>query len=181
MIRRHAAALLALAATLHAPPAVGAQVPPAEYARRRAALAEQMKDGSAMLALGADEPVQDYLSFYQSSPFRYLTGWVEPSSALVMAKRGGQATGWLFVQRKDPSREVWSGLRAGPEGAAARTGLAARPADELGRVLDSLIAGGASLAMVNTTSEAGAPPVRDREVLARIRERHPKVEVASLD
>ncbi|PYP63192.1 MAG: hypothetical protein DMD26_15020, partial [Gemmatimonadetes bacterium] len=54
----------------------------AEYAQRRSALLAQIPEG-VVVALGAHEPPQDYLSFYQSPSFNYLTGLLEPDAALV--------------------------------------------------------------------------------------------------
>ena len=88
---------------------LGAQVQTAEYAQRRTALAAKMQDG-VLLAIGAQEPAQDYLSFYQTEPFTYLTGYQEPNAALVIVKRGGQTSSMLFVEEKDPAAEVWTGL-----------------------------------------------------------------------
>ncbi|HKN68673.1 MAG TPA: hypothetical protein VJW73_20450, partial [Gemmatimonadaceae bacterium] len=45
-----------------------AQFTAADYAQRRAALLAQIPNG-VVVALGAHEPVQDYLSFYQSPSF----------------------------------------------------------------------------------------------------------------
>ena len=80
---------------------LGAQIPQAEYAQRRAALAGKIQDG-VLLALGSQEPAQDYLSFYQNESFTYLTGYNEPNARLVMVKRGGQTTSMLFVEERDP-------------------------------------------------------------------------------
>jgi hypothetical protein len=51
---------------------LSAQIPQAEYAQRRAALAAKIQDG-VLLAIGGQEPAQDYLTFYQNEPFTYLT------------------------------------------------------------------------------------------------------------
>ena len=106
-------ASLGLAAAISS---LGAQVPAAEYAQRRAALAAKMQDG-VLLAIGAQEPAQDYLSFYQNEPFTYLTGYNEPNAALVIVKRGGQTSATLFVEDRNPAAEVWTGKRFGLDGA----------------------------------------------------------------
>jgi hypothetical protein len=46
-----------------------AQVTQAEYAQRRAALGTKLQDG-VVLAIGAQEPAHDYLSFYQTESFK---------------------------------------------------------------------------------------------------------------
>ena len=117
---------------------LSAQIPQAEYAQRRAALAAKIQDG-VLLAIGGKDPAQDYLSFYQSEPFTYLTGYNEPNAALVMVKRSGQTTATLFVEKRDPAAEVWTGKRFGPEGATKATGIEARPVEQLQPMLDSLL------------------------------------------
>ena len=91
-----------------APIVAHAQFPASDYAQRRAALMAQIPEG-IVVALGAHEPSQDYLSFYQSPSFNYLTGYLEPDAVLVMTKtaRGGSST--LFVEPRVPAREVWVG------------------------------------------------------------------------
>jgi Xaa-Pro aminopeptidase len=128
---------LTLALALCATP-LTAQIPQAEYAQRRAALAAKLQDG-VLLALGSPEPAQDYLSFFQNESFTYLTGYNEANAALVMVKRGGQTTATLFVESRDPAAEVWTGRRFGPEGAKKFTGIDTRPVQELRPVLDSLL------------------------------------------
>src|SRR5689334_123780 len=120
-----------------APLAASAQFAPAEYAQRRAALLAQLPD-AVVLALGAHEPVQDYLSFYQTPSFNYLTGFLEPDAALVAIKTHGTSSTTLFVEPRDPSREMWVGARMGPEGATRRTGLPARDIGHFARFVDSI-------------------------------------------
>lgn len=127
-------------------------VAPAEYARRRAALAAQMQDG-VLVVWGAPEPEADYLTFAQSPPLRYLTGIAEPGAALVVAKTGADVRARLFVRPRSPAREVWEGARLGAEAAQARTGIAARDVGTLAVVVDSLLPSGGTL----YTLWAGAP------------------------
>jgi Xaa-Pro aminopeptidase len=134
--RHWALAALALAATR-----LDAQIDSAEYAARRAALANAIGQG-VIVARGAPEPAEDYQSFFQVATFDYLTGVHEPNAALVIVKHGSRVTSTLFVEPSDPDEEVWSGHRMGPAGATRRTGLPARPIGELRRVLDSLLAHG---------------------------------------
>ena len=108
-------------------PRSSAQIPQAEYAQRRAALAAKMQDG-VLLAIGAQEPAQDYLSFYQNEPFTYLTGYNEPNAALVMVKRGGQ-TSAIAVRRRTriPAR------KCGPASDSVPMARRRRPASTRGR------------------------------------------------
>lgn len=157
-------------------------VPRAEYAARRARLAERMAEGSVLLAQGMPEPAQDYDRFVQGSPFLYLTGYREAGAALVMAKAGGRATAWLFVQPKNPAQEVWSGRRLGVAGATALTGIDARETATMPAVLDSLLRLPAMprLAVVVSQSEGGHVAEHDRAAIAALRERHPRVQVSDL-
>ncbi|XP_017576113.1 xaa-Pro aminopeptidase 3 isoform X2 [Pygocentrus nattereri] len=80
--------------------------------------------------------------FHQNQDFLYLTGILEPDSALVMfgSRRPDQAI--LFMPRRDPARELWDGPRSGRDGAAALTGLErVHCIEELGMVLKSLKGG----------------------------------------
>jgi Xaa-Pro aminopeptidase len=122
--------------------------PGEEHAQRRARFIAGLADG-VLLVRGAPEPEQDYITFFQSPSFRYLTGYTEPGAALVGVKRGSDVRWMLFVQRRDPATEVWSGHRFGVEGANRLTGIPARDAGELVPTLDSLIAGGARLMVVS--------------------------------
>ena len=118
--------------------AARAQVGPAEYASRRAQLAASIADGVFVLT-GADEPEADYLSFWQSPDFEYLTGLREPGAAMIMVKKGDAVTQFVFSAEKNPAREVWTGARLGPERAGAVTGMLGRKIGDLGKVLDSLL------------------------------------------
>jgi Xaa-Pro aminopeptidase len=113
------------------------QISRQEYAARRDSLISNVEDG-AIVVFGGREPQKDYISFYQDPHFLYLTGVREPNAALVIVKRGGRATGTIFVQPNDPAAEVWTGARMGLDTARVRTGLAARSADEFLPTVDSL-------------------------------------------
>ena len=171
--------LLATCALLLLAGPLAAQIPEAEYARRRATLADRAGDG-VILALGAPEPAHDYLSFYQASPFLYLTGFSEPEAALVLVKRGGTVTATMFVPPRDPAREVWTGARLGAEGVAERTGMRARPFAELLPALDSALRSASTLHVVGELD--AAPPfgtlTADAQLVASIRKRFPSLRVA---
>jgi Xaa-Pro aminopeptidase len=141
VIRRFAAFPFALS-LLAAP--LAAQLAPTEYAARRNALLERLGDG-IVLALGSPEPMRDYESFSQNPDFLYLTGIRESGAALVLVKQGQARTGMLFVEKKVPSQEVWTGLRLGAAKASQMTGVPTRDAEDLPKVLDSLVAAGLPL------------------------------------
>lgn len=71
--------------------------------------------------------------------FLYLSGILEPDSALVLHGKGRPDQTILFVPRRDPGRELWDGPRSGRDGAAALTGIErVHSTEELGLVLKSL-------------------------------------------
>jgi len=133
--------LLALFVLLSAGP-LAAQISADEYAARRNALAREVGSG-LVFGVGNTEPPQDYLSFFQNSPFRYLTGFTEPNAALLMLVRDGSVEGeMLFVNPRDAAQETWEGYRLGPDGARERTGIPGRSVDELASAMDSLVRAG---------------------------------------
>lgn len=77
--------------------------------------------------------------FHQNQDFLYLSGILEPDSALVLYGTGRPDQSILFVPRRDPGRELWDGPRSGKDGAAALTGIErVHSTEELGVVLKSL-------------------------------------------
>ena len=127
------------AAILIASP-LSAQIPDSEYAARRAALAQRVGNG-VVVALGAPEPEEDFLSFNQSSNFRYLTNFNEPNAALVMVVKNGAIVGspLLFVEPSDPAREVWTGHRLGIPAVRTTLGMEGRDFATLKTVVDSVM------------------------------------------
>jgi Xaa-Pro aminopeptidase len=55
--------------------------------------------------------------YRQDTDFYYLTGFEEPNAVAVLAPDHPEHRFVLFVQPKDREREVWTGWRAGDEGA----------------------------------------------------------------
>ncbi|MDQ6635314.1 MAG: Xaa-Pro peptidase family protein, partial [Gemmatimonadota bacterium] len=157
---------------------------PQEYAARRLALEARIPDG-VFIALGAREPTQDYLSFYQSPSFYYLTGFKEPDAALIMVKKGGQVvSSTMFVQPREPNQEVWTGVRAGVDGVAALTGIKGRSAADLPAVLDSLSRSGTPMMFAgdfgpneNDDDGVGAKRSPDEQIVYFIRRHHPNLKV----
>ncbi|XP_076121748.1 xaa-Pro aminopeptidase 3 isoform X1 [Alosa pseudoharengus] len=77
--------------------------------------------------------------FHQNQDFLYLTGILEPDSALVLHGTGRPDNAILFVPRRDPARELWDGPRSGKDGAAALTGVErVHSTEELSLVLRTL-------------------------------------------
>lgn len=55
--------------------------------------------------------------YRQESNFYYLSGFEEPQSILVLATSSPHHRYILYVRKKDPAQEAWTGVRAGTEGA----------------------------------------------------------------
>src|SRR5436190_9234848 len=55
--------------------------------------------------------------YRQDTDFYYLTGFEEPNAVAVLAPDHPEHKFVLFVQPKDRAQEVWTGWRAGDEGA----------------------------------------------------------------
>jgi Xaa-Pro aminopeptidase len=161
---------------------VAAQIPQAEYAQRRTTLASTLGDG-IIVALGAPEPAEDYISFNQSSPFRYLTGFDEPGAALVMIVKSGAITGvpMLFVLPSDPAEEVWTGHRLGVPNVRTSLGLDGRRAALLDAVVDSLVSANPSapLFMIGSFDSAERFLSADDQWAAAVLKRHPGISVRS--
>src|SRR5262245_7393291 len=115
-----------------------------DFAAHRRRLLDSLPANEALLLFGAPEHVRNGGSEYRDRPdsdIDWLTGWEDPECALFL--RRGEEPLVLFVQPKDPEREVWTGRRPGPEGAREQFGAdAAFPIraieDELPRLLQGV-------------------------------------------
>jgi Xaa-Pro aminopeptidase len=77
--------------------------------------------------------------YRQDTDFYYLTGFEEPNAVAVLAPNHPEHKFTLFVQPKDREREVWTGWRAGVEGAKRDFGAdAAFTIDKLDEELPKL-------------------------------------------
>jgi Xaa-Pro aminopeptidase len=175
VIRRIICLVGALLASL--PVSLRAQVTQAEYRQRRDALVARMDDG-VLVAIGASEPAEDFLSFAQTPQFNYLTGFDEPDAALVVVKKGGRTTSTIFVQPRSPASEVWTGVRLGAEGVTRLTGVTGRDARQLRPTLDSLATLGVPFHVIGNMgmTETGAASA-DAQFVAALRSKHPSLQV----
>ncbi|NVE00719.1 Xaa-Pro aminopeptidase [Massilia sp. BJB1822] len=121
------------------------------FAERRARLMAQMEPGSVAVLLTAPEVARNGDSDYpyrHDSHFYYLSGFTEPEAALVLVAARGEtaARAILFCREKDVEREIWDGLRYGPEAARAAFGFdAAFPIGALDEELPKLLANSPAL------------------------------------
>ena len=93
------------------------------YANRRAALAKQLGTGGVAIIPTAPERARNRdadFPFRHDSYFYYLTGFTEPNAWLVIQADGRSS---LFCQPKDLEREIWDGIRLGPQAAPAVLGV----------------------------------------------------------
>ena len=94
------------------------------YRARRQRLAQAMGPGVAVVPT-APERVRNrdtHFPYRFDSHFYYLTGFAEPEAVLVLV--GGSAPrSVLFCREKNPEREIWDGLRYGPQAAQERFGF----------------------------------------------------------
>lgn len=116
---------------------------------RRARLKQALGSGLLILPCGYEQERQgDTLGYYPSrygfanwrpdSDFYYLTGFAEPQSVLLISDEAE----YLFCLPHDERHELWFGERAGPEGAAAISGITdVRPIAELEQCLRQLLPG----------------------------------------
>jgi Xaa-Pro aminopeptidase len=112
----------------------------APYAARRARVAAQLSEGAiAILPTAPERPRNRDTDFpyRHDSYFYYLTGFSEPNAWLVLDSTGRST---LFCQPKDLEREIWDGIRLGPEAAPAALGVdEAFAVDELDARLPRLL------------------------------------------
>jgi Xaa-Pro aminopeptidase len=118
---------------------------PDRHSEARRRLAETVgPDGIAVIP-AAHEVIRNYdvsHPFRQDSAFWYLTGFGEPESVAVIAPGHEDGDFTLFVPPKDPSIEVWTGIRTGTEGAKEIFGAdAAYEVSELDDVLERMMHG----------------------------------------
>ena len=93
------------------------------YANRRAALAKQLGTGGVAIIPTAPERARNRdadFPYRHDSYFYYLTGFTEPNVWLVIEADGRSS---LFCQPKDVEREIWDGIRLGPQAAPAALGV----------------------------------------------------------
>jgi Xaa-Pro aminopeptidase len=104
----------------------------------------------------------------------YLTGYREPEALLVLCPSNDDAPYTLFVRPRDPDRELWTGMRGGPDAARELFGAdAAHSIAEVSEKLPKIVAGTRRLF---ARLPSGRPEV-DRlllDVLARARRQRPR-------
>ncbi|MHB1193029.1 MAG: aminopeptidase P N-terminal domain-containing protein [Longimicrobiales bacterium] len=108
-------------------------LPPEFHRARRDAVRSALPPGSVAVVLGGAEAggaLDDVKEYIQDPYLYYLTGSLEPGSALLLAPdgvdlQGGKAREILFVPPRDHDTEIWLGRRFGPERAQRELGVEA--------------------------------------------------------
>ena len=117
--------------------------PTSPFAARRARIAAAMREAGGGVAIVPTAPERQRNSdndhpYRHGSDFHYLTGFAEPGAWLVIGSDGRTT---LACRPKDVERELWDGLRLGPDAAPAVLGVdAALPIGELDNVMRERIA-----------------------------------------
>lgn len=115
------------------------------HAEARRRLAGVVGDDGLAVIPAAHEVIRNHdvpHPFRQDSAFWYLTGFPEPEAVAVIAPGHEEGDFVLFVRPKDPAQEVWTGIRAGTDGAKERYGAdSAYELSELDRVLERMMFG----------------------------------------
>lgn len=164
-------------------PTVSAQIPPEEYAARRASLAARMGTG-VLIAFGAPEAVTYDFQLRQLPAFNYLTGCQEPNAAMVLIQENGEVRHTLFTERPTIRTQLYNGFREDPETLARRTGATVRSLEELGQYADSLVGIGLPFFELRDFASgdyASADSLtRGRVFVESLQERHPSLRVIDL-
>lgn len=118
---------------------------PARLAARRRRLLAAMGPNRLLVLAAAERPAEDYLPETPDPNFFYLAGFGTGSAVIVLATDGaGEPTRHdLFLEHRNPQRELWEGPRASVEGfaAQARHWRAIRGLEELAAELTALAKG----------------------------------------
>lgn len=107
---------------------------PTEYQARREQLMAKIGTGTGIFKSAPVAVMHNDVeyAFRQDSDFFYLTGFHEPEAVAVLAPHHEKHRFILFVQPKEPEKEVWTGYRAGVEAAKQKYGAdEAYPINEL--------------------------------------------------
>ncbi len=106
----------------------------ATFIERRRRFVEAIGDGLAVIPAAQETARNSDVShsFRQNSDFFFLTGFDEPDAVALFNPAHAKERYVLFVRPRDREMEIWTGHRAGVEGAVANYGAdAAYPVDQL--------------------------------------------------
>jgi Xaa-Pro aminopeptidase len=114
-----------------------------EYTSRRKKLLKKLAPNSLALICSAKQKTRSNdteFPYRQNSDFYYLTGFKEDNAALVLIKTKKTTKCILFVQKKEPKMELWTGKRLGEKEAKKYFDVdAVYSSDKLEEQLDELL------------------------------------------
>ena len=104
---------------------------PAFHADRRAAVKKQLSDKGVGIFFASQTRQRSNdtdFQYAQNKNFYYLTGLDEPNAVLLVFKQpvnllGKSGTEFIFVQNRDPFKELWTGKILGIDGFRAKSGM----------------------------------------------------------
>jgi Xaa-Pro aminopeptidase len=116
-----------------------------EFTRRRRQLMRMMGADSIAILPTAPERIRNRdveYTYRSDSDFFYLAGFPEPEAVAVLIPGRKPAEYILFCRDRDSEKEVWTGWRAGPEGACDEFGADdAFPIGDIDEILPGLLEG----------------------------------------
>jgi Xaa-Pro aminopeptidase len=115
------------------------------HRERRARLAKLLGPEAALILSSPPERTRNgdvTFKFRQDSDILYLTGFEEPGTMVVLRPDHPQTPFVMFVRPRNPADEIWTGRRAGVDGAVKTFGAdIAYPIEEADTRLPELISG----------------------------------------
>lgn len=162
-----------------APPPMLANQPLPDFRNRRERLMAALPDGLVVARGGVEESLGVSDKFFQSENFFYLTGVEIPGSFLILNPFGAPgAKSLLFIPRRNPMTERWTGPQLGPGDEAAKLFGADKvlPSSDFQTMLAELcppdaVKQGRKIYLVEPGENSS--DLRDRNFVAAIRERVP--------
>jgi len=114
------------------------------FRTHRRAFLDQMHDGDIAIFPGASFATRNHdveYPFRQQADYWYLSGHAEADGVILLCKGiDGFEEDGLFVLPKDPTKETWTGVRLGPDGAKSELSFsAAWDLPELEKVLSEAL------------------------------------------
>ncbi len=114
-----------------------------EFARRRKTLMRMVGNGGIVILPAAPVRLRSRDTEYiyrQDSDFYYLTGFAEPDAVAVLVPGRDSGEFVVFCRERDRKREIWDGVREGPEGVVKNYGADdAFPIDDIDDILPGMM------------------------------------------
>lgn len=132
---------------------LSAQLPAADHAAKRQRVLDALTTDGIIFVEGTGTKPRSDQAYLQSQNFQALTGLIQPSSALVLWKKG-TTTGQRIIVPPKPAYS-WEGEQIGPEEASRMIGIPGIPTTALAAFLDSLGAKGSKVYLIG--QDAGWP------------------------